>query len=138
MRLKKRIAALGASLVLAVSMMSIGSSAYNTSEPWTARWINKPNIPSSQQTYTVLTILRTSGGATAYRNGYSNTVNGGSGVTHVNSINGTMAEITIPSNNQASCNPYYYYAGSDATFSVSAYTSSPNNTYNCWGNMVSK
>lgn len=45
MKLKKRIAALSASLVLAVSMMSIGASAYSTPGTFNVHYMN--NVPTS-------------------------------------------------------------------------------------------
>lgn len=138
MKLGKRIAALGAAMVMAVSMMSIGSSAYNTSEPWTARWINQPNIPSSLQTYSVKTIAYSTYGAIAYRTGYSNSVNGGSGNTHVNCDNGEMPQKTIPYSDYVVCNPVFHGVIYGATYRITAKTTTTNNTYNCWGNIVTK
>lgn len=47
MKLTKRIAAIGAAMVMAVSMMSIGAGAYQISEGWRLNYASAPGMPTS-------------------------------------------------------------------------------------------
>lgn len=49
MKLRKRIAALGAAMTMAVSMMSIGASAYTSTQSWGVRYW--PSAPTSVNVY---------------------------------------------------------------------------------------
>lgn len=49
MKLGKRIAALGAAMVMGVSMMSIGASAYTSTQNWGVRYL--PSAPTSVNVY---------------------------------------------------------------------------------------
>lgn len=46
-KLTKRLAAIGAAMTMAVSMMSIGASAYQVSEGWYLNYASAPGMPSS-------------------------------------------------------------------------------------------
>lgn len=58
MKLRKRIAALGAAMTMAVSMMSIGASAYSSTQSWGVRYM--PSAPTSVNVYSCDNIFASS------------------------------------------------------------------------------
>lgn len=58
MKLRKRIAAFGAAMTMAVSMMSIGASAYTSTQNWGVRYL--PSAPTSVNVYSCDNIFASS------------------------------------------------------------------------------
>ncbi len=52
-KLTKRLAAIGAAMVMAVSMMSVGANAYQVSEGWYLNYASAPGMPSSSYHYRI-------------------------------------------------------------------------------------
>lgn len=91
MKLRKRIAAMGAAMVMAVSMMSVGASAANSGS-WNVVYKNQPGAPSTNNgnITTTRTITYSVYGAKACVDGASVSISGTTGCTYVYCLNYNM------------------------------------------------
>lgn len=133
---KKTFVALIAAATMAVGMSGMSTNAYNYSESWSSRYVN--GAPGSESYTATCSIVYSTYGAICYCNAVSNSVNGGSGVTYVNSVNGTMEQKSITNTGSVTCKPTLNGAIECSTYKMSAYTAKTSNTFNSSGNIVTK
>lgn len=135
MKLRKRIAALGASLVLAVSMMSISASAAS----WFASHVNLPGMPSNTGAKAYVVVYHRAKGAKATCN-YNTHTNAGAttGYTTIECITYYMSSKTIPNLGYKNCNPSVGSPNTDiyVQYYVTAYTPTYNDEFQSKGNIV--
>lgn len=135
-KLFKRVASGVIAVCLCTTAFATVASAYNLTEAWNCKYI--PGAPSSAQVTSTQTIMYSTYGAIVYCNGASSTVNGASGKTYIDSLNGTMATESITNMGSVVCTPSFSGVVDGAKYHMRASSTVTGNVYTSNGNVVTK